>query len=63
MRRVPHETDRRCKLLAMTDEGKRQHAASIDVIQPLVEQIESIYTPEEQHTLYDLLQRLNHVLG
>lgn len=63
VRRVPHETDRRCKLLALTDEGKRQHADALEVVQPLVDQIESIYTPEEQQTLYDLLQRLNHVLG
>jgi DNA-binding MarR family transcriptional regulator len=62
VRRVPHATDRRCKLLALTDEGKQQHAAAVDVVQPLVDHIASLYTPEEQETLNRLLQRLNDAL-
>lgn len=62
VRRVPHETDRRCKLLALTDEGRQQHAAAAEVIQPLVDKVASLYTPDEQETLVRLLQRLNDAL-
>lgn len=62
VKRVPHATDRRCKLLALTDEGKQQHAAAVGVVQPLVDHIDSLYTPEEQETLTNLLQRLNDAL-
>ncbi len=63
VRRVPHLTDRRCKLLELTDEGKRQHAAAVESVQPLVEQVETLYTPEERATLAELLQRLNNALA
>jgi DNA-binding MarR family transcriptional regulator len=63
VQRVPHPTDRRCKLLAITETGKAQHAAAMDAIQPLVDQVAGLYTAEEQATLAHLLPRLNDVLG
>jgi DNA-binding MarR family transcriptional regulator len=63
VQRVPHPTDRRCKLLAITATGKAQHAAAIGAIQPLVDQVAALYTAEEQAALAHLLPRLNDVLG
>jgi DNA-binding MarR family transcriptional regulator len=62
VQRVPHVSDRRCKVLALTDEGRQQAAAALEAVQPLVNQIAALYTPEEQETLAQLLQRLNEVL-
>lgn len=63
VRRVPHHNDRRCTLLQLTDEGRNQHNAAMDSVQPLVDQVESLYTPEELAQLTHLLQRLNDALG
>ena len=62
VQRVPHVSDRRCKVLALTDEGQKQAAVALEAVQPLVNQIAALYTPEEQETLAQLLQRLNEVL-
>jgi DNA-binding MarR family transcriptional regulator len=62
VRRVPHPTDRRCKLLVITEAGKAYHTTAIEALQPLAGQVAALYTPEEQRTLASLLQRLNDVL-
>jgi len=62
VQRVPHVSDRRCKVLVLTDEGRQQAAAALEAVQPLVNQIAALYTPEEQETLAQLLQRLNEAL-
>ena len=62
VRRVPHGSDRRCKVLALTDEGRQQAAAALEAVQPLVNRIAALYTPQEQETLALLLQRLNEAL-
>lgn len=62
VQRVPHVSDRRCKVLALTDEGRQQAAAALEAVQPLVNQIAALYTPQEQETLAQLLQRLNEAL-
>jgi DNA-binding MarR family transcriptional regulator len=60
--RVPHGSDRRCKVLALTDEGRRQADAALEAVQPLVKRIAALYTPQEQETFSELLQRLNEAL-
>jgi len=58
VRRVPHEEDRRCTLLEVTDEGRQRHQEALQAIQPLVDKFDQLYTPEERTQLFSLLQRL-----
>ena len=62
VQRVPHGSDRRCKVLALTDAGRQQAAAALEAVQPLVNRIAALYTPQEQETFALLLQRLNEAL-
>lgn len=60
--RVPDPRDRRCTLLEMTEEGRQRHEAAQQVLQPLLDKLETIYTVEERSQLLGLLQRLDAAL-
>jgi DNA-binding MarR family transcriptional regulator len=62
VKRVPDPCDRRSTRLDLTEAGKQQHEAALQAVQPLVEQLDALYTPEERVQLVSLLQRLSDVM-
>ena len=63
VKRIPDPNDRRCTQLEVTEEGRQRHQAAMQAIQPLVEKLQTLYTPEEQAQLVSLLQRLEATLS
>ncbi|MHB8627878.1 MAG: MarR family winged helix-turn-helix transcriptional regulator [Aggregatilineales bacterium] len=59
VQRVPDPNDRRCTLVTLTDEGRRQYEAGLQILQPLETELQSLYTPAERRQLIDLLERLS----
>ncbi|HVO42149.1 MAG TPA: MarR family transcriptional regulator [Aggregatilineales bacterium] len=62
VKRVPNEDDRRCTGLDLTEEGRKRYEAALRTVQPLVEQLEALYSPDERRQLAALLQRLSDAL-
>lgn len=58
VRRVPDPSDRRCTLLEVTDTGRQRQQEALDAIQPLLDRLNGLYTPEEREHLVMLLSRL-----
>lgn len=59
VRRVPDPEDRRSILAELTPEGRRSHAAGLQVVHDFERQLMEGYQPEERLLLYRLLARLS----
>jgi DNA-binding MarR family transcriptional regulator len=54
--------DRRSTLLKLTEAGKERYDEALQLIQPLLDSLENLYTPEERAQLAALLSRMNQVI-
>jgi DNA-binding MarR family transcriptional regulator len=63
VRRVPDPDDRRYTLLEVTEEGKQRCQSGLEMLQPLTQKLEVLYTPEERTQLLNLLRRLQDGLN
>ncbi len=59
VQRMPDPEDRRCTLLQVTAEGQQRHKAAQQAVQPFVDQLNTLYSPEERAQLLSLLQRMH----
>jgi len=59
VRRVHHPDDRRSMLVELTDEGRQEYNAALQVLQPLEVELMDLYTPAERRALLELLERLS----
>jgi DNA-binding MarR family transcriptional regulator len=63
VKRVPDPSDRRCTLLEVTDEGRQRQQEALEAVQPLLDRLADLYTPEERAQLLGLLRRLESGLA
>jgi MarR family transcriptional regulator, transcriptional regulator for hemolysin len=62
--REPDPNDRRITRIAITDEGVQRHADLSAVVAELDEEIQSLLTPREVHTLFSALAKIEqHMLN
>ena len=59
VRRIHHPEDRRCILVELTDDGRRQYNEGQQTIQPLGSDLTKIYSVGERRLLVELLERLS----
>lgn len=59
VRRVHHPEDRRCILVELTDEGRRQYDEGQQTLQPLGVELMNMYSASERRQLAELLARLS----
>jgi DNA-binding MarR family transcriptional regulator len=62
VRRVPAPHDRRCTLLELTDDGKQRYQDGLKTLEPLLDQLETLYSADERAQLLALMQRLTDSL-
>ncbi len=60
--RIPDPEDRRSTQVRVTDEGMQRLHAGLEVIQPVIDQLHTLYTAEERAQLLSLLERLENAL-
>ena len=61
--RQPHPEDGRAHLVSLTEQGATLAAQVIPEHEALVAEYLALLPPEDQHSLHDVLRRLNHALG